>query len=249
MWPRIVIYHRKSQKFTKYQGCVVDITLSWDRKRMPHEAHHTRSWLKPSWFLSFDVPAIGSWYTGLNQKMQHVPLISEDRAAPCACIHCIYLHLMQQIPEILKSMRFFGTDHGCHRLHELKPAESEHALRNLPWKWQKPFKISNTFRHLKGNQKSLQSHPVTMFKNSSSSLDTQTIPLKPLPCQVNSPPGHLCHVCSKSTASPRQRKESLHRNAFFLGISLYTHASNFYVGTWRSNNNFGTKLKLKAGAR
>ena len=150
--------------------------------------------------------------------MQHVPLTSGDQAAPCACIHCIYLHLMQQIPEILKSMRFFGTDHGCHRLHELKPAESEHALRNLPWKWQKTFDLSNTLPHLKGNHKAFQSHAVTMFKNSSSSLDTQTIPqAAAMSCQVNSPPGHhFCHVCSKSTASPRQRKESLHRNAFFL---------------------------------
>ena len=68
IYPRFIVAKNReiSQKFREYQGCVVDITLSWDRKRMPHEAHHTRSWLKPSWSLGFDVPAIFSWYTAVN---------------------------------------------------------------------------------------------------------------------------------------------------------------------------------------
>ena len=184
--------------------------------------------------------------------MQHVPLISEDRAAPsCACIHWNYHH--HQIHEILR-----------HRPQiELKPAESEHTLRNLPWKWQKTFDLSNTLPHLQGNHKAFQSHAVTMFKNSSSSLDTQTIPLKPLPCPARWTL-HLAIIFATYAASPRQ----VHGNgrnpcieAPFFSAAGNPHLarvckkpralnlSNFYVGTWSPNNDFGATLKLKVGAR
>ena len=115
--------------------------------------------------------------------------------------------------------------------------------------------LSNTLRHLKGNQKSLQSHAVTMFKIPLPALIHKRFlssRCHVLPGELSTWPSFLPRMqqVHGKSASPWQRKESVvHRNAFFLGISLYTHAvgnphlarvckkpralnlSHFYVGT------------------
>ena len=127
----------------------------------------------------------------------------------------------------------------------------------------KTFDLSNTLPHLKGNHKAFQSHAVTMFKNSSSSLDTQTIPLKPLPCPARWTL-HLAIIFATYAASPRQvhgngRNPCIETPFFSAAGNPHLarvckkpralNLSNFYVGTWSPNNDFGATLKLKVGAR